>query len=353
MRTIKRLTPHHWDQLKSGKKAKEAIKIPWSLFKRDSGLVSAFTDFKESSFRDFKIFLLAQHEFMFIDADKAHIDVEEDLDRTYLYDMSKFNRFKLNPYLKTKANSFQIELQYVYRIEATKEGFIYLPYKVFDKVRGKLAMLVEAVLYSFDKIRDAETLWRAISSILGAKEFPKSKVIRYLKRSRPHLVTAGLPERLKDKKPEPLHQPVNLVWDHRSPTQEEEDESIRLRDIAEEEAARGEELVREKAKLETPSEKPINAPQSEEERISELGGLNTKTSPLRGDSGPSEGNRGFRRPEALGPPTKSKVPKSKETQYSYNPGDLHEISYRRRRKTRLSKDSQSVSPQKQAGVREE
>lgn len=169
MRTVEPLKFKDWEviTLPENQNTNEFIKVPWDLFGEFSELIHAYTDYKEGDFSSFKAFILLQWEFGFC-------DFEDALDSKVM-SIKKFSRFKLPRRVRETDLSVTIQNQY---ITGAKTDFIKLPYKSFDKCKGKLAMLIEAILNTYF-IDTYQLLWRIIVSKYGTSLYQQTHVKRY------------------------------------------------------------------------------------------------------------------------------------------------------------------------------
>jgi len=169
MRTVKPLHFSDWKAITPPEKqnTSEFIKLPWDLFGEFSELINSYTNYKEGDFTSFKAFILLQWEFSFYEVEDK-LDVKE-------MSLNRFDRFKLPR--RVKETNLKVTFQYQYAEDA-KIGFIKLPYKAFDKCKGKLGMLVEAILNTY-YIDTYQLLWRVIVSKYGTEVYHQTHVKRY------------------------------------------------------------------------------------------------------------------------------------------------------------------------------
>jgi len=182
--TFKKLKPTQWESLKRNhnKKDKMFLRVPWDILKSNSDLISDYIDGSISTFAELKAFIVLQSEFL-------HRKDEDERDE-HDYETYEINRFKLFRLPQVvRETKLTVTIQNAYSQAVREGGFLKLPYKKYDKCRGKDGTLVEAVLFTY-MVEDFETLWKMVASKYGAEEFRKGNLKSYCKKHHSELFKA-------------------------------------------------------------------------------------------------------------------------------------------------------------------
>jgi hypothetical protein len=183
-RRVKFLTGPEWNKIMRKDRTNEFIKVPVDLFSNNPKLINDYveTEFDLNEFRNFKAFVALQNEMQSI-TEKEDAEELDDMEHQDL-SVAKYKRFKLPQMIKETGLS--VSIQNAYRND-TK--FLKLPFKAFDKARGKLSMLVDALLETYN-IHSEELLWRVVASLYGTETFDGYKVKEAYRKRNPEPVEA-------------------------------------------------------------------------------------------------------------------------------------------------------------------
>lgn len=190
-RKVKQLTNKEWDSISNDTRKGEFLRIPWDILKSDSGLISDYVRASSdlSKFAVLKAFMLLQHQFYFIGDKKGTLDILDELE----YQELRIENFKLFEFpWRVKYTKLVVNIQNSYKTD-TRSCFIKLPYTAYDKARSKLAILIEAIVFTYN-IESVTMLWRVIVSKYGTSEFKKCNVLRYVRNEHPRILMYEKPK---------------------------------------------------------------------------------------------------------------------------------------------------------------
>lgn len=149
------------------------LRVPVDLFKSSSFLISEYvsTTYDLGALLNWKAFIAIQSTTVYINGDN---DMEDDFLACYSFNVHDFKTFKLTR--RVKETDLSVEVQNGYALDPVYKRFLKVPIDKYLTTSGKLALLIESVLYTYN-VSEKHKVWaviRTLTDVDGVPSFCKA-----------------------------------------------------------------------------------------------------------------------------------------------------------------------------------